>query len=71
MFLGSYKKSETTSDSKLVPRILGSGLRFTLRHHEGTEPKNFACVVTNRFLPGRKDLTKKSYQVLFLNYTHL
>ena len=56
MFLGSYKKSETTSDSKLVRRILGSGLRFTLRHHEGTELKNFACVITNRFLAGREHL---------------
>ena len=54
MFLGSYRKSETTSESKLVPRILGSGLRFTLRHHEGTEPKIFACVVTTGFwqVPG-------------------
>ena len=49
-----------------MPQFFGSGLRFALRHHEGTELKKIACSIANRFLPGRAKVKPKQRFLLWL-----
>ena len=53
--------SETTSDCYFVPKYFGAGLRFALRHHEGTEPI-FFCMFNRKPVFGRYRLAFTSHR---------